>query len=277
MSFTELTNNGTVIAILALVIGLALVEMFVVNRRHVSKFSFALQRRSKMLTPAEKNFFECLVNALGDEFHIFTKVAMLDVVEPSPAAGYFEQRRIKKRLMGQCLDFVLCKKHDLSIFGVVELENFEKRDGQKDKVYREVLVSEVCKTTHLKLFYFDIRQDYADVDIRRLVTGRQAKRRTEQSQAAYNPASAGPPSHLTVDNSHYEMYAKNRSCPQCNGEVVTKVAVKGKHIGQKYLLCRKYPYCDYRTQVSEQSLAKIQEQQTADAAKSAGFKDWSSG
>lgn len=275
MSFSDLTSSGTVITIVVLVIVLALIEMFVINRRHISKFSFALQRRSKMLSPAEKNFFECLDNALGDEFYVFAKVSMLDAVEAKPAAGYFETRRIKKRLVGERFDYVLCKKHDLSLFGVVELENFEKKDNQKNKLYREILVSEVCKTTHLKLFYFDIRQDYADVDIRRLVTGRQAKRRTEASAGPIT--TSGSPSHLTVDNSHYEMYAKNRSCPQCNGEVVTKVAVKGKHIGQKYLLCRKYPYCDYRTQVSEQSLAKIQEQQSADAAKSAGFKDWSSG
>ncbi|NND81996.1 MAG: DUF2726 domain-containing protein [Gammaproteobacteria bacterium] len=271
MSFTDFTNNGTVIVVVTIIIALALIEIFVINRRHIPKYSFALQRRSKILSPAEKNFFECLVNALGEEFHIFTKVAMLDVVQATPAAGYFERRRIQKRLQGECLDFVLCKKHDLSIFGIVELENFEKRDNQKEKLNREVLVSEVCKTTHLKLFYFDIRQDYADVDIRRLVTGRQAKRRAEPGQMS------GSPSHLTVDNSQYEMYAKNRSCPQCNGEVVTKVAVKGKHIGQKYLLCKKYPYCDYRTQVTDQNMAKIQEKQSAEAAKSAGFKDWSSG
>ncbi|MBT8114075.1 MAG: DUF2726 domain-containing protein [Arenicella sp.] len=276
MSFSDFMGSGTAITIVGLLIGLALIEVFVVSRRHISKYSFALQRRSKMLSPAEKNFFECLENALGDEFYVFAKVAMLDAVEAKPAAGYFESRRIKKRLKGERFDYVLCKKHDLSIFGVVELENFEKKDNQKNKMYREILVSEVCKTTHLKLFYFDIRQDYADVDIRRLVTGRQAKRRGKSTTVTAGPITQGAPSHLTVDNSHYEMYAKNRTCPQCNGEVVTKVAVKGKHIGQKYLLCRKYPYCDYRTQVSEQSLSKIQEQQSSEAAKSAGFKDWSS-
>ncbi len=188
------------------------------------------------------------------------------MVEAGPSAGKFESRRIRKMLLGECFDYVLCKKHDLSIFGIVELENFEKNDRSSAQ-NREILIGRICKSAHLRLFYFDTRQDYRGVDIQRLVTGRSSKQRKSVS---HEPT--GQPSHMTVDSSTYQMYAKNRSCPQCNGELVTKVAVKGKHIGEKYLLCRKYPYCDYRTHFSDNKILKMQE--SVAHAKPA-YKDWS--
>ena len=273
MNFAEWTSNSGLIIGIAVVILLAVVEVVVINRRRNASNDFSLQRRSRILSPSEKSFFECLLSALSDDFYIFTKVAALDVVEASPSAGFWETRKMKKRLIGECLDYVLCKKHDLSIFGIVELENFEKREDQKSKVAREGLISAVCKSAHLRLFYFDIRQDYHGVDIRRLVTGKSARKR---NQASPQQTSETMASHLTVDNSAYESYAKSRSCPQCNGELVTKVAVKGKHIGEKYLLCRKYPYCDYRTHVNDANILKVQEQQAAATPKPA-YKDWSTG
>ncbi|MEM7359195.1 MAG: DUF2726 domain-containing protein [Pseudomonadota bacterium] len=240
------------------------------NKRNVD---FAVQRRSRILSPAEKNFFECLVNALSDDYYIFTKVAMLDVVEMSPTAKFWESRRAKKRLSSECLDYVLCKKQDLSIFGVVELENFDKKSNQNEKVARERLINSVCKAAHLRLFYFDVRQDYQGVDIRRLVTGR-------SSNPILNSPGGASKSQFTIDNSSYAAFAKQRTCPQCNGEVVTKVAVKGKRIGEKFLMCRKYPYCDYRVAMNDKTvIQKIQQKDAREeeVAQRPGFRDWSAG
>ena len=206
----------------------------------------SLQRRGRFLTSAEKTFFECLSNALSDDFHIFTKVAMLDVMEPSPAAGKLKSRRIRNRLTSERLDYVLCKKQDMSIFGIVELEDFNEQNPKSARLERESLISTVCKAAHLRLFYFDVRQDYQGVDIRRLVTGR-----SSPANLAVEPPTLG--SQFTLDNTAYVAYAKHRACPKCNGEVVTKVALKGEHTGDKYLMCRQYPVCDYKTLMSEKA------------------------
>jgi len=232
-----------------------------------SRNEFELQRRSRMLSAAERNFFECLANALGDDFYIFTKVRVLDVVEPSPASSRFQRNRIRTHLSVECLDYVLCKKHDLSIFGVVELENFEKRNSAKARERREKLISEVCKTANLRLFYFDIRQDYQGMDIRRLVTGR--SRRTSNDVIT--------PTHqtqLSSDGASVTDYSRMRSCPKCHSEVVTKIAVKGKRIGEKFLMCRKYPYCDYQISVTDAKAAQMERKDKQKAAKP-GFSDWS--
>lgn len=229
---------------------------------------FDLQRRSRILTAAERSFFECLANALSDDFYIFTKVRVLDVVEPSPASSRIERKSIRKRLAVESLDYVLCKKHDLSIFGIVELENFEKRSNAKQRVKREKLVSEVCKTANLRLFYFDIRQDYQGMDIRRLVTGRSKRRNKE---ATITPTHQ---TQLTSDGASVTDYSRMRSCPKCHSEVVVKIAVKGKRIGEKFLMCRKYPYCDYQMSVTDAKALEMERKDKRKASKP-GFSDWS--
>lgn len=252
MSISELSQNNVLLGIIALLLLVAINLFLGLYRRRKAQTIFALQRRSKLLTASEKSFFECLSIALSDEFYVLTKVAILDVVEASPRAGILECRRIKKMLLRESFGYVLCKKHDLSIFGIAELEDFDKK-GNKGNESREALIGSICKSAHLKLFYFDARQDYRGADIKRLVTGRSSPKRKRPANET------GQPSHMTVGNSDYQMYAKNRCCPQCNGELVTKVAIKGKHIGEKFLLCRKYPYCDYRTHVSDKKISNMQE------------------
>lgn len=243
---------------------------FLYLRARSKSVDFDLQRKSRLLTPAERSFFDCLMPALSEDFFIFTKVAMLDVINPRPTAGFFEKRRIEKRLRREHLDYVLCKKSDLAIFGVIELENFDKSTSHKERSEREALVNSVCKAAHLRLFYFDVRQDYQRVDIRRLVTGYSSKPKDPEINGAAR-------SQFTIDNSSYAAFAKQRTCPQCNGEVVTKVAVKGKRIGEKFLMCRKYPYCDYRVAMNDKQVAEGLKDETQNNVVRPGFKDWSAG
>ncbi|MFT5573150.1 MAG: ssDNA-binding Zn-finger/Zn-ribbon topoisomerase 1 [Cryomorphaceae bacterium] len=56
--------------------------------------------------------------------------------------------------------------------------------------------------------------------------------------------------------------------------MVTKVAVKESRIGEKFLMCRKYPYCDYKLPVSDEKVLKMQKKEQHQAAKP-GFGDWS--
>ena len=274
MTLGFLNEGMAVWVLLGATVILVLVLAYIFVRRRNS-YHLPIQRRSRLLSPAEKNFFECLVDSLGDEFFIFPKVAILDVVEASPMATKGSSQSIHDQLKARCFDFILCKKQDLSIFGVVELENFDANKSNKDKAIRDKLIAEVCKSAHLRLFYFDVRQDYHGVDIRRLVTGKSSKSSNDVLGSATRQHSQ-----FTIDNSSYAAFARERTCPQCHGEVVTKVALKGKGIGEKFLMCRKYPYCDYRVAMSDKDvMKKMQKKNTVEQkqANTEGYTDWSRG
>ena len=153
----------------------------------------------------------------------------------------------------------------MSIFGVIELENFEKGSNRKMRAARENTVSQICKQANLRLFYFDIRQDYRSMDIRRLVTGK-SSRETDRKKPSKH-------SELAIDAKSTSGFSDLRQCPKCHSKVVTKVAVKGKRIGEKFIMCRKYPYCDYQVSMNDAKVVEMQSREKK-RVKKPGFSDW---
>jgi len=235
-----------------------------------------IQRKSRMLTIAERNLFDCLVDALSEKYFVFAKVGIKDIVEASSSATPFDVKYINKELNGSYFDFVLCKQSDMSIFAVVEVEHSErsrhKRKNSRKLKQRDKLINRVCNSANLKLFYFDVRQDYKSMDIARLITGTSKRESVPQDRS-----SPTHQSQLTIDNSSHSVAGHVRNCPKCRSEVVTKVAVKGSNIGEKFLMCRKYPYCDYRISMKDLESMRKLEQEEGRKSKSEGFKNWSAG
>ena len=245
----------------------AVIAVFLFKRnRSWANGDLPVQRKSRIFSNAERTFFDTILEDLGDEFYVLSNVAFMDVIEPISSATNLETKGVHGMFANQFLDYVICKKLDLSIFGVIELENFEKNPNIKERKAREALISNVCKIAHLKLFYFDIRQDYKEVDVYRLITGRSRKKpkkkvpATEESQLSVN---------IGVD----EELTRLKKCPKCHSEVVTKVAIKGSNIGEKFLMCRKYPYCDYQVTAEQAKQSQAIEEEKRQA-QSGGFKDW---
>ena len=239
-------------------------------------FKSGLQRKSRLMSAAERNFYQLLSSSLGSEYAVFAKVRVLDVVETGPSVTWIKAKKIEKVLAENFLDFVICRLPDMSIYGIIELEKFDSKDGKKSGKKRETLVAEVCEEAKLKVYYFDIRQDYKGIDLRRLITGRALPKNASNATVNSPANSATAKSRLTVDGSSVSEFSRLGSCPKCNNEVVTKVAVKGENIGEKFLMCRKYPYCDYQVPLRDAKVQKLHTEKVLDDAKP-GFKDWSAG
>ena len=257
---------GTLIGSLVLAIAGGTVVWWANSKAPASKFD--LQRKRSLMSAAERNFFEGLMKSLGSEFYVFTKMRVLDVLQAGADASWFQEQQIKLRLADETFDYLLCKKQDMSVFGVVELETFEKGTDRKMRAAREKLIGEVCKRANLRVFYFDIRQDYRSMDIRRLVTGKSARKKPESARV-----SPVKNVELSIDSASVTQFSDLRSCPKCHSDLVSKVAVKGKRIGEKFLMCRKYPYCDYQVSMNDAKFLKMQKQEKK-KVKKAGFSDW---
>ncbi|MFT6408302.1 MAG: hypothetical protein ACJAQ6_001720 [Arenicella sp.] len=232
-----------------------------------------VQRKSRLLSVAERNLFDCLVEGLSNKYFIFAKVPMKNVIEAAPNAQRLDLKRIDQELNGHYFDFVLCSQIDMSIFGVIELEHTDRTERRKSSAKRkrrDKMIARACKSANLKLFYFDARQDYKNVDICRLITGKSKAGSLHEERL-----SPTHQSQLTIDNSSHSIAGHARTCPKCRSEVVTKVSVKGRNIGEKFLMCRKYPYCDYRIALKDKESLKKFEQEEVRKSKTEGFKNWS--
>ena len=252
-----------------LVIAAIIAVVMILRRRKRAHLEFQVQRKSRIFSAAEKTFYDTVKENLGDEFYVLANVAFMDVLEPDRSLKDSDSKVLKKIHADRFFDYVICSKEDLSIFGVIELENFDKNPDAKERKARESLIENMCKLANLRLFYFDIRQDYQEVDLYRLVTGRMRKKPRNPEEPIEKPSTHE--SQLAIEAEPEKELKYLKECPKCYSDLVTKVAIKGSSIGEKFLMCRKYPYCDYQIPAEEarQSLSKRKPKK-----QQAGFKDW---
>lgn len=267
MSLSSIVNMWPFILAVVLIILIAAIAWLVSSKKQQTR-PLVVQRKSRFLNPSQRQFFEALVDALSDRYFIFTRVGMRGVVENKEEAGFYQRGRTNKQIENSYFDFVLCQKIDMSIFAVIELQNFDGK-SKRIRLRREALLSRVCEGAGLKLFYFDVRQDYKSKDLARLITGR--------SNTKLEKKSVITPTHesqLSVDTLSQSVHGHHRTCPKCRSDVVTKVAVRGSQLGKKFLMCRKYPYCDYQILSSEENINRI-EQEERRKSDFDGFNNWS--
>jgi len=239
-----------------------------------------IQKRSRLMLNAEKGLFEQLSEALESDYVVFPKVAMSDVIEVDSGVSGLSKSKSVQFLRGERFDFVLCNRQTMAIYAVVELEHSKAVNNSDPKVSKKTLraqkerndlINQLCEDVNLRVFYFDARQaeSYKSMNLCRLITGR-SKRKFQEAHM-----SPTHQSQLTIDVSSEAIIGNSRSCPKCRNELVTKVSMKGADIGEKYLMCRKYPYCDYRISMSDiGSLQRIQQREKQDAV-AEGYSKWS--
>ncbi|MBL4674436.1 MAG: DUF2726 domain-containing protein [Arenicella sp.] len=233
----------------SLVIGLATVSAAVAlfawaTVRYERAETIAVLHKKRLLSVDERRLFDCLTDVLSDKYFIFSKVGLKDLIDVSPTATWLDRKQIGRELDSYCVDFILCKQADMSIFAVVELDHIEQADKAKisaKRKLRDKAIKRACKSADLRLFHFDVRPDYKGLDVCRLITGKSKGGCSDEGRL-----SATHQSQLSIYNSSHSISGHVRSCPKCQSEVVTKVSIKGSNIGKKFLMCRKYPYCDYR-------------------------------
>lgn len=279
-------SQGWVIAVVAGGVSILFTIALLRVRKNAAFNVRGIKKKVAMLKTFERTFFETLSDALDHDYVIFAKVPVLEVVEPGRKVSASKSKHIARDLSSFCFDYVICRKKDFSVVAVVELECFDKDVPLKEKQHNSAVVSELCKAAKLKLFFFDVRQDYSGVDIRRLITGssscapksqpiKSAAQKTKQHKVVMHAETdvktdCDSPSLLTE-------HIGQTSCPQCYSQLLTKVAVKGSHVGERFLMCKKYPYCDYRVLLSDAKIVSLQSNSSSQVSDPAakGYSDWS--
>lgn len=115
-------------------------------------------------TYQERKFYELLHEELGNDFEVFAKVRMADVVmvanEPENRNQYVGQ------LLRKHLDFVLCDGRNLKpLLALTDDSSHNKYNRQESDEFKE----QVCKQAGLPLLRVAVRQTYPKGEIRELV------------------------------------------------------------------------------------------------------------
>lgn len=74
-----------------------------------------------LFSPEERVFFLALKQAVGEDYEIFGKIPVTELISARYEGAGSRARKTLERVANQCFDFLLCSKTDLSVACALEL------------------------------------------------------------------------------------------------------------------------------------------------------------
>jgi len=126
------------------------------NRFKSRQASCSYKRQPALFSPAERSFLGVLEQVLGSEYRVFGKVRIVDLITPGNGAG---RQTALNRIVGKHVDFVVCNATDLSIIGVIELDDESHNQDSRQK--RDAFVDSAFASAEIPITRFPVRAAYS--------------------------------------------------------------------------------------------------------------------
>lgn len=137
------------------------------NQRHKPTTNFKYNLLGTLFSSVEHRFFLMLKESLSDQYEIFAKVLIADVLTPEQGLSRIDWNRASTKISSRHFDFVLCDKKTLFIIAAIELHDsnyYLSKDYSEDG-----FIQKACETAGLKCIRFECRQSYSANAVRNIV------------------------------------------------------------------------------------------------------------
>ncbi|HEX5788021.1 MAG TPA: DUF2726 domain-containing protein [Woeseiaceae bacterium] len=152
--------------IAAVVVGAALLRVLAGRGRSPAP-PCGFRRQDALLTPGELEFFRVLVRAVGDEYAVFAKVRVADVLLPDRRQEKPARQASVDQICARHFDFVLCDPDTLRVAAVVELN--DPVQGHPRRRERDAFLRCACESAGLRLIEVEARGSYAPATVRDMI------------------------------------------------------------------------------------------------------------
>jgi hypothetical protein len=138
------------------------IKLFVWFERKFNKSSFfPYSKKTQFFSVAERRFYDALVEAVGPEFMVFSKVSVVDLLDVDMQKHFRAFNRIKFLQV----DFVVVRKGNGEVACAIELE-----DELLDRFGKESLfMDEVFSAGGLPLVRFEVLPVYSVLEIQKIL------------------------------------------------------------------------------------------------------------
>jgi Protein of unknown function (DUF2726)/Topoisomerase DNA binding C4 zinc finger len=210
-------------------------------------------KNATLFTPAERSLLGVLEQAVGEDFRIFGKVRVVDVVSVRSMSNRSAYQRALNKITSKHFDFILCNKDDLSILGAIELN--DRSHQQTKRQERDSFLERVCKVASLPFIQLQARRGYSIIELRdtvRRALGGMDGRMTNLARPDGRPKETEPVGTLASDThadstNHKIDYGKTDleapRCPKCSARMVRRETKKGANAGELFWGCSTFPKC----------------------------------
>ena len=116
------------------------------------------EQQKALLTPAERSFYGVLLQVVGSEFIVFSKVRVADVLKPIGGLDRSNWQIAFNKISAKHFDYVLCDTKTLAVNMVIELD--DSAHQKKKRVSRDVFLDSACKSAKLDLKRIKAQRTY---------------------------------------------------------------------------------------------------------------------
>lgn len=222
----------------AIVVIVAAVVAALKAKKPAKEEGLSFEKRDPLFTPAERSFLGVLEQALDKRYRVFGKVRLGDIVKPAKGLSPSKRKTALNKINQKHLDFVICSAADLTIKGVIELD--DKSHEKSDRAGRDEFVDQALAGAKIPFVHVPVKNAYVIAEIKaKLVEAlklqpapsAQASVKREVLAQASEEESAQP-----VENAA-------PVCPKCAAVMQKKQAMKGPQTGKWFWACPAFPQC----------------------------------
>jgi len=123
----------------------------------------AYQIKGPLFTPAERSFLGVLESAISEQYRIFGKVRVADVMSPKKGMDRKNWQTAFNKISAKHFDYVLCCKDTLKVIAVIELD--DKSHNKKSAQARDKFLESACESASLHLIRFPAKSGYVISDV----------------------------------------------------------------------------------------------------------------
>jgi hypothetical protein len=161
MPIPHLTHDQIVgVSVLAGLFVLGLVIKWIRGR----EAPFPYEPADALLTAAERSFYLVLVNAIGEDFGLFIKVRLADVIAVRPGVSSKHRLGAFSRISSKHLDFVLCDPETFAVLGAIELDDRSHRANNRRQ--RDAFIDGALRAAGIPILHVPAQRSYSATKLR---------------------------------------------------------------------------------------------------------------
>jgi hypothetical protein len=217
------------------------------KKKSTSDAELIFEERGELFSPAERSFLGVLEQALSEEFRVFGKVRLGDVIQPAKGLNKSQRQTAWNKVNFKHLDYLICRTDTLGVVAAVELD--DKSHNAKNRFERDQFIDQALSSAGIRMVRFKAQKSYEFVDVKRKL----ADLMMEGSEEVFSLGSSSNPeveSDFTSINQNpdtEEIETKEAdpvpTCPKCQSDMIKRQAKKGQHAGKWFWACTTFPKC----------------------------------
>jgi len=119
---------------------------------------YPYEKQPALFTPAERAFLGVLLHALPTTYLLFGKVRLADIIKTKDKLNESAHWRAFNKISAKHLDFVICRRADLSVVGAIELDDSSHQ--RPDRQARDAFVDAALAAAGVPILHIKVSRQY---------------------------------------------------------------------------------------------------------------------